>query len=93
MQAVGPRSSIYRSLKVTSVSILECSTLADLYCDRAKIRSNAVQRRVWGREWVKAADDTGEVMLVLGYEALNSRNGVDPDPEEGEEGDRAIIFE
>jgi len=29
---------------------------------------------------------------MLGYETLNSRNGVGPDPEEGEEGDRAIIL-
>lgn len=29
-------------------------------------------------------------MLVFRYEALDLRNGIDPDTEEGEEGDRAI---
>ena len=29
---------------------------------------------------------------MLGHETLNSRYGIDPDPEEGEEGDRAVVF-
>ena len=91
-QAIVPRSSIYRSLKITSVSILERSALTNLYCYRAQIRSDAVESWVWGREWAKATDDTSEIVLVLGYETLNSRNGVRPDPEEGDEGDRAIVL-
>lgn len=91
-QAIVPCSSIYGSLKVASVSILERSALTNLYCYRAQIRRDAVQSWVWGREWVEAADDTSEIVLVLGYEALNSRNGFRPDPEEGDEGDRAIVF-
>jgi len=41
---------------------------------------------------MKATDDTSEVVLMFRYEALNPRDGIAPDPEEGEEGDRTIVL-
>jgi hypothetical protein len=81
LPAVGLCSSIYHSLKVFSVSILERSTLTDLYCYRTEIRSETSQSRCF-RTWVEIADDTGEIVLLFGREALDSRNGIDPNPVE-----------
>jgi len=41
---------------------------------------------------IKVTDDTCEVVLVFGRKALDSRHGIDPDPEEGEESDRTVDF-
>lgn len=43
-------------------------------------------------DWVEATNDTGEIMLVFRYEALNLRNGVNPHMEEGEEGYGAVVL-
>jgi hypothetical protein len=91
---VRPCSSVHRSLEVLSVSKLERPTLANLYCHRTEIRSNPVQVPYpsRGADWVETTDDTGEIMLVSGLEVPNSRNGINPNLEEREEGYGAIYF-
>ena len=82
MCTASPPSSIYGSLEVFSVSVLKCPALADFYCYRTQIRSNAVQGPVRGRERIETADDTSEVVLMLRHESLDLRDSVGPHSEE-----------
>ena len=92
MGTTGPPSSIYRSLQVISVSVLERSTLADLYCYCTEVRSNTGQGQIWGTDWFETTDDKCEIMLMFGPKAFDDRNGIRPNPEEGEEQFGAIVL-
>ena len=66
--------------------------MADLDCDGAQVRRDAVQgwrlRLGEGRE---TADDAREVVLVLWHQTLDGRDALGPESEEGDEHDRTTF--
>lgn len=84
-------AAVESGLEVARVLLLEGTAHADFDRHSAQIRSNAIEAGIeGGREWLEAADDTREVVLVLGREALDGGNYLRPYNEKLAEGRRTV---
>ena len=69
------RTTIQRGLEITRVLLLKSTTHADFDRHCPQIRSYAIKAGIeWGREWLQAANDAGQVVLVFGGKTLNRGN-------------------
>lgn len=75
-----------------AVPLLEASSLADLDGHTAEVGGDSINAGVDGLgDGREAADDTGDVVLVLGGETLDKGDVLRPDAEEGDEGWGAVL--